>query len=524
MSGLALRPYQEDALQALHDGYNAGDQRLLTVMPTGAGKTVVFAHLIRDLSARTLVVAHREELIRQTVEKITMVDRGANVGVVKAHENHYWADIVVASIQTIQREHRLSQLGSFGLIVTDEAHHATARTWTEAIERLGGFSAGGPKVSGWTATPDRTDKVGLGHVFQRVAHETGLYDLIEQGYLVDPRPVQVLIDTLDLSEVKTTAGDLTASGVGAALEAADAPEHVAQALNEYAPDRKALVFMPTVKTANATAEAILATGRPAGVISEKTDSRTRARHLADIQTGRITALVNCMVLTEGTDLPAVDCIVVGRPTKSRSLYQQMIGRGLRLYPGKEDCLVLDVAGDPGRHKLATVADLFGLDPKALAGKTVTEAKAEQQALAEQRAVAMGRLVAVTSAGVMRRAHWVPSHDGRFVLTVANGLIVLAHDDRRPGTWTVDVQRPIYDGGALHLSDGLSLEYAQGLAEDYARKAGAAVLIDPEAPWRSRPVTEKQAYMLKRYKLRPENYRTAGEASDAISAAKAGGYG
>jgi hypothetical protein len=227
-----------------------------------------------------------------------------------------------------------------------------------------------------------------------------------------------------------------------------------------------------------------------------------------------------MLLTEGFDCPPVDCIVTARPTKSTALYTQMIGRGTRLHPGKRDCLVLDVVGQAGRHDLVTAAGLFGVTPRQMADRTITEALDEQQREDDEREVRLhaphGRLVArPVDLFKQRPLHWVEDASGRFVLAVSDGRITL---EQRPRGWTATLSR--YNASPVVIARELPLEYAQGVAEDRARQMGASYLADPNAAWRRRPASEKQLGVLRRRGAYITPGMTAGEASDLISAGQA----
>jgi hypothetical protein len=228
-------------------------------------------------------------------------------------------------------------------------------------------------------------------------------------------------------------------------------------------------------------------------------------------------VANCAVLTEGFDCPPVDCIITARPTKSTALYTQMIGRGTRPYPGKHDCLILDVVGQAGRHDLVTAAGLFGLSPREMAARTVTEALDERERVEEQRReLSGGRLVSrPVELFVGRSLHWVEQTPGRYILTISAGRIVL--EQRRRG-WSVTITR--YGAAPLEIACDLPLDYAQGIAEDRARKLGGDRLADPKAAWRQQPASEKQLDVLRRWGLIGARTRlTAGEASDMIVAGK-----
>lgn len=519
MSGVRLRPYQQDCLKAIADAIAAGKRRMVVSIPTGGGKTVVFSHLIADLQLhqRALVLAHRDELILQTVDKIKMVTPKADIGIVKASENQYWTQTVVASVQTVANDRRLASLGRFDLVIVDECHHAVAESWTAILTALGAFEDDGPVVIGFTATPQRGDEVGLDTVFDEIVYDKPILELMDEQYLVDVRAAQVQVEGLDFSGIKRVAGDLPAGAAGRAMMNADAPGYVARAIQAYASERRSLVFTPTVMVAEAVAEAARAQGFAAASLDGKTASGERRRMIQDFHDGKLQVLANCAVLTEGTDIPPVDCVVIARPTASATLFQQMVGRGLRPYPGKEDCLVLDTVGATGRHKLVSVASLFGLDPKVLQkGVPVTEAARE---LARQQAIvseATGKLIAIgTDVTGKARVHWIPSGDGKFLLSCGDGMLVLepeAGGDRWIVTHQPSFKRPEV------LASGLSLEFAQGVAEDRARSMGADVLIDPNASWRTQEPTERQLYRLAKLGVDLSQITTKGEASDAISAA------
>ena len=206
-SPLALRPYQEEALAAIRDAATAGVTRPLIALPTGTGKTVIFSHLARQRGGRTLILAHRDELIRQAADKIRMVDPTALVGIVKADEDEHQRAIVVASVQTLARPRRLPRLcASYDTIVVDEAHHAAAQSYRDILEHFGAFAPGGPLTVGFTATPERGDGVGLDGVFSRIVYERSILDMMAEGYLCDLRAIRVRVDA-NLGGLHSRAGD-----------------------------------------------------------------------------------------------------------------------------------------------------------------------------------------------------------------------------------------------------------------------------------------------------------------------------
>ena len=511
----ALRPYQEEALAAIEEAERRGIRRQLVALPTGTGKTVIFSHLIANRGGRTLVLAHRDELLGQALEKILTVNPAASIGVVKAERNELHRDVIVASIQTLSRESRLSKIDprAFSTVIVDEAHHGAADTYKRALEYFGCFADSGPLTVGFTATPQRADRKALGKIFEKIIYRKTILEMIRSGYLCDLRAIQIKLQA-DFNALHTRHGDFIDGEAGEMLIAANAPRHAVEAYCEHAPGRKALVFCPTVRLAHLMAEAFREQGIKAEALSGETPMDERRGILRRLRSGDTRVIANCAVLTEGFDCPSVNCIVVGRPTKSKPLYVQMVGRGTRTFPGKDDCLIIDLVGATARHDLVTAASLFNVEPKPeqTIAEAVEEREANTRAQAEQEAV-RGRLVAETvDLFRERRFHWVHAAEHRFVLSVGKGVIVLVPDG---GGWTAKFNSR---ESSIELASGKPLEWAQGIAEDYARQLRAEALIDPHAAWRSKPASEKQLATLKKFRIKTVAGITAGAASDLISAA------
>jgi len=353
---MGLRPYQVEAVEAVEREWGAGNRRTLLVQATGTGKTVVMAELARrvaDHGGRTLLLAHRGELLSQAADKIGSFT-GLSCAVEKAGETCVgtWNSVTVGSVQTLMRDSRLDALAPdrFDCVMVDEAHHALADGYTKVLDHFPGAN-----VLGVTATPDRGDQRDMGEVFDSLAYEYGLAQAVRDGWLC-PIEARMLPVTLDVSGVSIQAGDYAAGQLGDALDPyldAIADAMAAEGLH----DRRTVVFLPLVRTAKAFRDRLCERGFSAAEVDGQ--SEDRAEVLADFDAGRYEVLCNSMLLTEGWDCPAVDCIVVLRPTKSRSLYAQMVGRGTRLSPetGKGKLLLLDFLWLTGRHELCRPASL-----------------------------------------------------------------------------------------------------------------------------------------------------------------------
>ena len=356
MGGFELRPYQQQAVEAVESEWEAGHRRTLLVQATGTGKTICFAKVAKnavDDGGRVLIMAHRDELLSQASSKIERAC-GLECAVEKAEQSSVGTDarIVVGSVQTLWREKRLSRFSPdcFSHIIIDEAHHAVANTYKHVLEHFPEA-----QVLGVTATADRADKKSLSSVFDSIAYEYSLRQAIDDGYLC-PIEAEVIPLKLDISKVKVTAGDYSAGDLDDALE--PYLDLIADRMADICRNRHTVVFLPLVETAKAFRDRLIARGLTACEVDGT--SQDRKEVLADFEAGRYQVCCNSMLLTEGWDCPSVDCVVVLRPTKSRGLYCQMIGRGTRLSPstGKKSMLLLDFLWLTGKHDLCRPASLF----------------------------------------------------------------------------------------------------------------------------------------------------------------------
>ncbi|AUV56591.1 SSL2 helicase [Faecalibacterium phage FP_Lugh] len=349
----ALRPYQQAARDSIHAQWEQGRLRTLLVLPTGTGKTIVFASVAADqvrAGDRVLILAHRGELLEQAADKLQR-STGLVSAVEKAESTclNSWFRVVVGSVQTLQRSARLERFPRdyFGTIIIDEAHHAI----TDGYRRILDYFEGA-KVLGVTATPDRGDMRNLGEVFDSLAYEYKLTDAIKEGYLCKIM-AQTIPLQLDISEVGFTSGDYSLGQLGTALD--PYLEQIAAEMVQRCRGRKTVVFLPLIKTSQKFRDLLNAKGFQAAEVNGQ--SANRKEVLADFDAGKYNVLCNSMLLTEGWDCPSVDCVVVLRPTKVRSLYSQMVGRGTRLAEGKTDLLLLDFLWMTDKHELCRPADL-----------------------------------------------------------------------------------------------------------------------------------------------------------------------
>jgi superfamily II DNA or RNA helicase len=503
---LSPRPYQQAVIDGALELWRSGLRRIAAVLATGAGKTVIFS-LIARLSIAAglpvLVVAHRRELIDQAIDKLEQVNPGARIGRMDGKAKQYLAEIVVGSVQTCSTEASLGKLASrrWGLIVIDETHHAAADTYMRLLRGLGAYAEGGPLVLGVTATLGRTDGLALGDIFEDVVEpKVGLVDLIRAPapgpYLVPPRGIRVRIEGLNLDKVRRVAGDFSQGALGAAMTASMAPQKIVEAWAEHAKGRPTVAFLPTVAVSIATAEAFREAGYTAVHLDGTTAAGTRDDALKSFRAGEIDVVCNVALFDEGTDLPTISCVILGAPTSSTGRYQQRVGRGLRLHPGKRDCIILDVCGVTSRHKLATMASLAGADhPEDVPDDLlmyeddeapVVEDETTENAEPDQPEYADGEL-AHELIDLFGQSHsaWLRTPGGRWFLPAGGAGFVYLEPrggDRYDLRWKAD---PAVSKGAGIIQEDMEIGYAMAAGDEYvaARPVWQAART---APWRSMP--------------------------------------
>lgn len=358
-----LRPYQNEAVAAVEADWAEGTRRVGVVLPTGAGKSTVIGKIASNAyraGKRVVLLAHRAELLDQMIRDMLAVDPtipAEDIGIVRAELDDHHAPIVAATLQTLGSASRLEALGARDIILWDEVHHAGAESWNATFRELGGYSTA--LMAGFTATMQRAanSRVGLGDIIEKVSYERDLRWAIDNGFLVHPHGLTVRVANLNaLNDVRNVAGDFHQGELATIMEAAT--EYVVDAVKLHAADRRPIIFAASVDAAHQIADALTEADYPAVAVTGEQSYAIRQGKYEAYRLGFTKALVTVMVLTEGADFPMCDAVVLARPTRSSNLYSQMIGRALRLYDGKDDALVLDLAGSTRSMRLVSLTQLL----------------------------------------------------------------------------------------------------------------------------------------------------------------------
>lgn len=511
----ALRPYQQGARDAIHTEWDAGHTRTLLVLPTGTGKTIVFASVAADqvrAGDRVLILAHRGELLEQAADKLQR-STGLVSAVEKAESTclDSWFRVVVGSVQTLQRTARLERFPRdyFGTIIIDEAHHAI----TDGYRRILDYFSGA-KVLGVTATPDRGDMRNLGEVFDSLAFEYKLTDAIKEGYLCRIM-AQTIPLQLDITSVTMSGGDYAVGDLGTALD--PYLEQIAAEMARRCKSRKTVVFLPLIKTSQKFRDLLNAKGFRAAEVNGQSDDRRQV--LADFDAGKYNVLCNSMLLTEGWDCPSVDCVVILRPTKVRSLYSQMVGRGTRLSPGKTDLLLLDFLWMTDKHELCRPADLVCEDRTV--ARQMTEHLAETgcpEDIEEAAAQASEDVVAQREEALAKQLEEQRRKKAKLVDPLQYEMSIQAED--------LSGYVPAFGWEAGPPSDKQTAALEKlGILPDAVESAGKAALLLDRLHKRQTEglTTPKQIRLLERYGFRHVGSWSFDAASRMINRIAAGGW-
>src|SRR6266702_5104988 len=533
---IQLREYQEACITGILASYEhnkSGSE--LVVLPCSAGKTIIFSQVIYALAQKydtsAMVVAHRDELLDQAADKYRLVKPDAIIGKVGSGIHEYGGEVTIASIQTIYRPEHIKKLRSlYGtgkglLIIVDEAHHSMATSYQIVLEAFPDAS-----VLMVTATPDRLDGKPLLDG-KKPLYEASIIDLAthEPAYLTDMRAVPIQTG-LSLDGIHTQAGDFKIDELEAAVDTDERNQLIVQKYMQYASGRRAACFAVTVEHAEHITEAFNDAGIASGVVVGITPLPERKRLYKAFRSGEVKVLTTVNVLSRGWDEPLCDCIIMARPTQSRALFVQAIGRGLRLAPGKQDCIILDITDNCLKHRLEPQ------NLRKILGKHLNDEESLLEALAREKEE-IGLKTSVhqerklkeqrnkdIELNLLVKLDWQLKPDGKFILTVgsAKHRIALVPDAYRDMYSVWARLSPFYET-QLWLENA-PLDWCQNFAEKRARlllsDAKNVKLIDRTATWRTQLATEVQLEKLEKWQHKFNlNYNpgtvTKGEASDML---------
>lgn len=514
---MELRNYQKETIKSIRYYFTKKNiLNQLVVLPTGSGKTVVFSELIRrrallPTNGSALVLAHRDELLIQAKKKILQIWPDADIGLIKAQTNDWQnKDIVLASVQTLKNKTRLEQLplDYFSTVITDEAHHATASSYRKIYKHV--LQPGVLHV-GFTATPQRSDKTGLGRIFNKVVFYRSIAEMVNEGWLC-PLINRYVNIAADFNLIKSTAGDFNIEDLALEVNTQDNNWAVVESWKKYASDRnKTVAFCVDVKHALDLRDAFKNQGIKAETIYGAMDPKERKRILKDFTDGKITVLSNVEVLTEGFDDPGVDCILSARPTKSASLYIQVVGRGTRTMDNKVNCLVLDVVGNAVNHKLITLPSIYG---GAIRRVTRSASQAAQDSKPRKIRLPQAGRSRVLNNGYSQ-LQWLALTEEDYIISGKDIGTLRLYYNPEDCDWefqeilknSLNIIRKYSDKTSAFLG-----------AESYAiENCLNPKNLLPDAYWRKSSVTKKQREILERFKLIEIQEITCGEASDIITA-------
>ncbi len=535
-----LRAYQTEALARVKDAYRAGKRRVLVSLPTGTGKTVVFAHFPSALKMkkRLLVLAHREELLLQAEQKFRAVQPGLKIGIERAEDRAAAdAQVVIASIPTLAHSEgaRLSRFNpdDFSIIVVDEAHHAVAESYRRIFNHFGLFNPDTPRyLVGFTATPRRGDSQGLGEVFQEVCYAHDLRQMIVDGFLCPIRGWR--LDTaLSLDGVKVRHGDFVESQLARVVNTPSRNRLLTTSYMRLANHRRAIVFCVDVQHAKDVCSEFAEAGIHAAAVWGEMPKEERRKTIEKFSSGEIAVLTNCNLLTEGFDEPSINCVLMARPTRSKLLYAQMVGRGTRLHPGKTDLMIVDVVDNSRTHTLPGLYSLFNLPAGMnLHGANVLDVERDLERMNRQRPwIDTSRIGSPEDIPLAAERidffNFDPPPElaghtdhiwyglaGAYGLNLVDGESLIIESNLLD-TWDVRLSQ---GKGTRLIARAESLARAAAIADNFVltERPDAVKFVQRSASWRSELPTDKQKALLARKGIPVPNGLTKGQAAQMIS--------
>lgn len=368
---IILRDYQKEAISNVISKKESGITKQVIALPCGTGKTVIFSALAKHFNVKTLVLAHRDELLTQAHDKFKKVWPRVSIGYCNAKKMDIQKKILIGSVASCCREKRLSKLKNVGikLIIVDEAHHSLAKSYRKIINTLNA-----DLLVGVTATPERGDKQALGQIFDEIVFSRTISQMIKEGWLC-PVQARKISTTTNLDDVPIRLGDFALDELDKTINIQERNKLIVDKYKEHADRRKSIAFCSSVHHCQELAGEFKKQGLKAEAVYGDMPQNKRKLFLKNLTKGKLDVVTSCGVLTEGFDEPSVDCIIMARPTKSRPLYIQCIGRGLRNHPGKKDCIVLDFIDKD--HRLRNKLTLKGIIPEA---QVIVDDPEEQESL------------------------------------------------------------------------------------------------------------------------------------------------
>ncbi len=476
---IRLREYQIECLEAVSTEFRQGISRQLIVLPTGSGKTVIMAAIAKKFNVRTLLLAHREELLTQAVDKFKLYWPEVSIGICKAERDEIDCQIVVGSVQTCSRPKRIEALKrqGFELILVDEAHHALADTYQAIINELAS-----KLLVGVTATAMRGDGEELGNMFEKITFARSVGTMIKAGYL-SPLIGRKILTNFNVEKIKTRNGDYAIEDLAEAINTEERNNFIVDKFQTYAANRKGVAFCVDVQHCKDLADAFKRAGIACEPVYGEMPSDERSNVLESLKNGSIRLATSCGVLTEGYDEGSIDAVVMARPTKSAALYTQCIGRGLRLWPGKENCLVMDFTDRS--HSLDSAMTLSQTIPEALHIREEVQEEEEKEGVDDKKIDKTAKIGAVETSDQAfdiigaTRFCWVDIGDGEWSLL---------DDDKQEIVMTPDgdgYRAKVYfpDGSSKEItSSPLPLAYCSGVCEDFARRYLKIAFADMTKSW------------------------------------------